>query len=65
MAAFRFEGLYLSSFGELKREPKYVKTETSYSFFGGKKSSDNKEINTEFKYLLRPKNTQVPEGMEG
>ena len=29
MAAFRFEGLYLSSFGELKREPKYVKTETS------------------------------------
>ena len=62
MAAFRFEGLYLSSFGELKREPKYVKT---YSFFGGKKSSDNKEINTEFKYLLRPKNTQVPEGMEG
>ena len=30
-----------------------------------KKSSDNKEINTEFEYLLRPKNTQVPEGMEG
>ena len=29
MAAFRVEGLYLSSFGELKREPKYVKTETS------------------------------------
>ena len=29
MAAIRFEGLYLSSFGELKREPKYVKTETS------------------------------------
>ena len=29
MAAFHFEGPYLSSFGELKREPKYVKTETS------------------------------------
>ena len=29
MAAFPFEGLYLSSFGELKREQKYVKTETS------------------------------------
>ena len=29
MAAFRFEGLYLFSFGELKRELNYVKRETS------------------------------------
>ena len=35
-----------------------------YSFFGGKQSSDAKEINTASEQLLQPKNKQVPGGME-
>ena len=34
-----------------------------YSFFGGKQSSDGKEINTASEHLLQPKNKQVPGGM--
>ena len=45
------------------------KTETSAKltvlFLWRKQSSDKKEMNTVFKHLLRPKNTQVPEDMEG
>ena len=35
-----------------------------YSFFGGKQSSDGKEINTASEHLLQPKNKQVPGGMD-
>ena len=34
-----------------------------YSFFGGKQSSDGKEINTASEHLLQPRNKQVPGGM--
>ena len=38
--------IYFPFNNELKCEPKYVETETLYSLFGGKQSSDGKEINT-------------------
>ena len=50
MTGFRLEGQYLFSFGELKREPKLKRKQMQgslYSLFGGKQSSDDKEVNTE------------------